>query len=144
MKYQTGRPGRVIVAKFDDNDEVLGTLTDLIKKEDIRSGVLYLIGGLKQGRIVVGPETEELPPVPVWKELTESHEILGFGTVFWLADEPKIHLHSAFGKKDMVKVGCLRADAKTFLVLEAVIMELDGINAVREVDPAIGLPVLKL
>jgi len=44
----------------------------------------------------------------------------------------------------MVKVGCLRENSATFLVLEAVIIELSGINAVREFDPALGLTLLKL
>jgi predicted DNA-binding protein with PD1-like motif len=61
-----------------------------------------------------------------------------------MEDEPKVHVHGAFGKKDMVKIGCLREQSKTFLVLEAVIMELTGIHAVREIDPAVGMPLLKL
>ncbi len=97
-----------------------------------------------EGKMVVGPETDELPPKPVWKELGESHEILGVGTIFWFEDEPKIHFHGAFGKKDMVKIGCLREKAETFLVLEAIIIEMEGINAIREIDPAIGMPILKM
>lgn len=144
MKYQVGRPGRIIVAKFDDHDDVIGNLNSIAKKEDIRAGVFYLVGGMREGRIVVGPETEDLPPKPVWKELGESHELIGIGTIFWHNNEPKIHLHGAFGKKDMVKVGCLRENSETFLVLEAIIMEVEGVNAVREIDPAIGMPLLKL
>ena len=144
MKYQIGKPGRMIVAKFDDHDDVLSTLSDIAKKENIRAGVFNLVGGMREGKMVVGPETDELPPKPVWKELGESHEILGVGTIFWLGDEPKIHFHGAFGKKDMVKVGCLREKAETFLVLEAIIIEMDGIDAVREIDPAIGMPILKI
>ncbi len=144
MKYQTGKPGRIIVAKFDDHDDVLGNLTVIAKNENIRAGVIYLVGGMREGRIVVGPETDELPPKPVWKELGESHEILGLGTIFWLNDEPKIHFHGAFGKKDMVKVGCLREKSETFLVLEAIIMEIEGVNAMRELDPASGMVLLKL
>jgi predicted DNA-binding protein with PD1-like motif len=145
MKYQVGRQGRVIVAKFDDGDDVLEGLNDIVKKEDIRSGVLYVVGGMKSGDIVVGPEEDGiLPPKPVWKSLGESHEVLGFGTIFWHDDEPKIHLHGAFGKREMVTVGCLRQNSKTFLVLEAVIIEIEGIDAKREIDPEIGLPLLKL
>ena len=144
MKYQIGKPGRMIVAKFDDHDDVLSTLSDIAKKENIRAGVFNLVGGMREGKMVVGPETDELPPKPVWKELGESHEILGVGTIFWLGDEPKIHFHGAFGKKDMVKIGCLREKAETFLVLEAIIIEMDGIDAVREIDPAIGMPILKI
>ena len=44
----------------------------------------------------------------------------------------------------MVKVGCLREKSETFLVLEAVIIEIQGINAVREPDPVSGLTLLKL
>ena len=144
MKYQTGSPGRVVVAKFDDHDDVLENLIDLAEKENIRAGILYLVGGMREGKIVVGPETDELPPKPVWKELGESHEILGIGTIFWHNDEPKIHFHGAFGKKEMVRVGCLREKAETFLVLEAVIIEMEGIHATREIDPEIGMALLKL
>jgi predicted DNA-binding protein with PD1-like motif len=144
MKYQTGRPGRVVVAKFDDHDDVLENLMMLAEKEDIRAGVLYLVGGMRDGKLVVGPETDELPPRPVWEELGESHEILGIGTIFWHNDKPKVHFHGAFGKKETVRVGCLRERAETFLVLEAVIIELEGIHATREIDPEIGMALLKL
>jgi predicted DNA-binding protein with PD1-like motif len=144
MKYQVGKPGRIIVAKFDDHDDVLGNLAGLAKKENIRAGVFYLVGGMREGRIVVGPETDDLPPKPVWKELGESHEVLGLGTIFWQEDEPKIHFHGAFGKKDMVKIGCLREKSETFLVLEAIIIEMEGIKAARELDQASGMVLLKI
>lgn len=144
MKYQIGKTGRVIVARFEDGEDALKNIADIAKKENIRSAVFYLIGGLRQGRVVVGPEKEELPPKPVWKEIKESHEVLGIGTIFWLEDEPKIHFHGAFGKKDMIKVGCLRETSETFLVLEAVIIEIEGIDARREFDQASGLTLLKL
>ena len=144
MKYQIGNTGRIVVAKFDDHDDVLKNLNEIAKKENIRNAVFWLVGGMREGKIVVGPETDELPPKPVWKELGESHELLGIGTIFWFKGEPKIHLHGAFGKKDMLKIGCLRENAETFLVLEAIIMEIDGVNAIREIDPEIGMPLLKL
>jgi predicted DNA-binding protein with PD1-like motif len=99
---------------------------------------------MREARIVVGPEKEEMPPTPVWRELGESHEVTGFGTIFYQGDEPKVHFHGAFGKKDMVKVGCMREKTETFLVLEAVVIELEGITAVREFDPVSGLTLLKL
>lgn len=144
MKYQVGEIGRVIVARFEDREDALKNIADIAKKENIRSAVFYLIGGLRQGRVVVGPEKEELPPKPVWKEIKESHEVLGIGTIFWQEDEPKIHFHGAFGKKDMIKVGCLRETSETFLVLEAVIIEIEGVTARREFDQASGLTLLKL
>lgn len=144
MKYQVGRTGRVVVARFEDREDVLGNLTDIARKENIKSAVFYLVGGMREGRIVIGPEKEELPPKPVWKDLKESHEIVGIGTIFPQEGEPKVHFHGAFGKKEMVKVGCLREKSETFLVLEAIIMEIEGVDATREVDPRIGMALLRV
>jgi len=144
MQYQVGRVGRTAVIKFQDGDEVLGSLVDVVKRENILSAIVYLIGGMKRGRFVVGPEEEKLPPVPIWRELGESHEIFGLGTIFWQDEEPKVHFHGAFGKRDNVRVGCLREDTESFLILEAVIIEVEGVNATREFDPAIGLSLLTL
>ena len=99
---------------------------------------------MREGRIVVGPEEDKIPPKPVWKQLGESHEVVGIGTIFWDKKVPKIHFHGAFGKKDMVKMGCLREKSETFLVLETIIIEIKGIKARREFDPVSGLTLLKL
>ncbi len=144
MKYQVGRPGRVVIVRFEDHDDVLGDLVELAKREKIRAAVLYLVGGMREGSIVVGPEKDEFPPTPVWKKLGESHEVLGVGTIFWQGETPKVHFHGAFGKKDMVKVGCLRENSETFLVLEAVVIEIEGVTARRELDPESGMVLLKL
>lgn len=144
MNYQVGRPGRIIVTRFEDRDDIIASLVELAKKEQVRAAAVYLVGGMREGSIVVGPDKDEFPPTPVWKKLGESHEVTGFGTIFWEGDEPKVHFHGAFGKKDMVKVGCLRKDAETFLVLEAVIIEIDGVTARRELDPVSGMVLLKL
>jgi len=144
MKYQIGEPGRIVVARFEDGDNILHGLGEIAKKENIRAGVFYLVGGMKSGRFVVGPEKEEMPPVPIWRELNESHEIVGLGTIFWQRDEPKIHFHGAYAKRDAVKVGCMRENAKTFLVLEAIVIEVKGVTAARELDPASGMVLLKV
>jgi predicted DNA-binding protein with PD1-like motif len=144
MKYQVGRPGRVLIVRFEDRDDALGNLVELARKENIRAAVVYLVGGMRQGSIVVGPEKDEFPPTPVWKALDESHEVVGVGTIFWLDDTPKVHFHGAFGKKEMVKVGCLRENSETFLVLEAVLVEIDGVTARRQLDPVSGMVLLKL
>jgi predicted DNA-binding protein with PD1-like motif len=143
MEYRVGTVERAIVARFSDGDDLIKGLTDIARTEDIRSGIFHVIGGLRKGRFVAGPEKEKLPPVPVWGRLEKSHEILGIGTIFWEDDEPKIHLHGAFGKRDSVKVGCLRKDPETFLIIEAVIFELKGIDARRVEDPDLGFPLLK-
>jgi uncharacterized protein len=144
MKYQGGKVGRVFVVRFEDGDNVLGGLTEIATRERLEAAAFHLVGGLKRGRFVVGPERDELPPVPVWREIDESHEIVGFGTIFLHDGEPKIHFHGAFGKRDDVRAGCLRDAAEAFLVLEAVVLEITGTTAVRETDPESGMVLLKL
>jgi uncharacterized protein len=144
MKYRTGEVGRVIVAKFEDSDDIINNIVGIAKKEVIKAGIFYLLGGMKNAKIVVGPEKDELPPIPVWREIKESHEIVGIGTIFWHEEEPKIHFHGAYGKHDKVKVGCLREMADTFIVLECIIIEIKGIDAIRKLDPASGMVLLNL
>ncbi len=144
MKYQVGKPGKIVVARFEDRDDVIENLSHIAKKDNIRAGVFYLVGGMREGSIVVGPEKDEFPPKPVWRQLGESHEVLGFGTIFWEKEVPKIHFHGAFGKRDTVRVGCLRENSETFLVLEAIIIEIEGVTARRELDPVSNMVLLKL
>jgi predicted DNA-binding protein with PD1-like motif len=144
MEYQVGEAGRVVVARFENGDEIIQGLTDIAKKEDIRAAMFYLVGGIKEGKFVVGPEKDVLPPTPVWKGLNESHESAGVGTIFWYGNEPRIHFHGVYGKHDMVKTGCLRVFAKTFIVMEAVIMEIKGIHAIRDLDPLSQMVLLKM
>lgn len=144
MDYRVGKVGKIIVARFENNEELLENITNIAYKERIKAGIIYLLGGLKKGKFVVGPENDNLPPNPIWRELNESHEILGIGTIFWQDNNPLIHIHSAYGKRDAVKVGCLRKDAEVFLVLEAIIIEIKNVDAIREFDPASGLNLLKL
>lgn len=145
MKYQVGEIGKVILAHFEDGDEIISNLVGIVRRERIKGGVFYLLGGITQGRIVVGPMNDDVrPPEPTWREIIDSHETLAIGTVFWQGDEPRIHIHGTYGKFDSVKTGCLRDEAKTFLVLEVVMLELKGINAVREIDPDINMALLRL
>lgn len=132
------------MVRFSDGDDVLGGLAEIARRENIRAASFNLVGGMKKGRFVVGPETEQMPPVPVWRELTESHEAVGFGTIFWQGDQPKVHFHGAYGKHDSVKAGCLREGSEAFLVLEAVVTEILQVDAVREMDPASGMVLLRL
>jgi predicted DNA-binding protein with PD1-like motif len=144
MKYQIGRPGRIVVVRFENKDDILENLVEIARMEKLKAAVVYVVGGMREGDIVVGPEKEEFPPTPVWRRLGESHEVVGLGTIFWQGEDPKVHFHGAFGKKDSVKVGCLRDNAETFLVLEAVIMEIEGVDARRVLDPVSQMVLLNL
>lgn len=144
MLYQIGKPGRIVVVRFGDGEDVLGGITEICRSEQIRAASFNMVGGMKAGRFVVGPETEAMPPKPVWRELQESHEAVGFGTVFWDNEQPKVHFHGAYGKLDSVKAGCLREGSEVFLVLEVVITEILDVSIIRELDPASGMVLMKM
>lgn len=144
MHYQVGRPGRIIVIRFSDGEDVLNGIAGVCRQEGIRAASFNVVGGMKGGRFVVGPETEDMPPKPMWRELGESHEAVGFGTVFWDGDQPKAHFHGAYGKRDSVKAGCLREASVAFLVLEVVITEILDVDIVRELDPASNMTLIKM
>jgi uncharacterized protein len=144
VEYQTGRPGRIIVVRFGDSEDLLTGISEICRTENIRAACFNMVGGMKAGRFVVGPETEEMPPIPVWRELQESHEAVGFGTVFWDKDQPKVHFHGAYGKHDSVKAGCLREATQSFLVLEVVLTEILDVSIVRELDSASAMVLMKM
>ena len=144
MHYQTGKPGRIAVVRFSDGEDVLGGLAEICRKESIRAACFNIVGGMKGGRFVVGPETEEMPPKPVWRELQDSHEAVGFGTIFWDGEQPKVHFHGAYGKRDSVKAGCMREGSEAFLVLEVVLTEILDVDIVRELDPVSNMVLMKM
>ncbi len=144
MNYQVGKPGRIVVVRFSDGEDILGGLAEICRSENIRAACFNIVGGMKGGRFVVGPETEAMPPIPVWRELQESHEAVGFGTIFWHQNQPKVHFHGAYGKRDSVKAGCMREGTEAFLVLEVVLTEILDVDIIRELDPASNMVLVKM
>ena len=63
MQYQIGKQGRIVVVRFSDGEDVLGGIAQICRSEDIRAACFNVVGGMKGGRYVVGPETEEMPPI---------------------------------------------------------------------------------
>jgi len=131
MDYAQGTIGRVFAVRFDHQDDFLTELRGLIKKENIRNAWFHVLGGLQQAAIVTGPREPVMPPEPVWREMQGANEVLGFGTIFWDQEEPMIHLHAALGHHGATVTGCVRKDATTYLILEAVIVEIAGLAAHR-------------
>ena len=144
MLYTQGSFGRVFVLKFEDKDDLLAELKEIAKKETIRAGTIMLLGGMRSAGVVSGPREPVIPPEPMWVNFSDGREVLGFGTLFWKGDDPVIHLHGAIGREKETFVGCVRKDSSVFLVMEAVIMEIQGIKARKEFDETTGLVMLEV
>lgn len=147
MKYSKGSVGRVFVVKLEHGDDLLQELISLIKKEDIQAGIVHFVGALERAEIVVGPEKVEIPPVPMWRSFQDGREVLGLGTIFWKGTapsaEPMIHIHSGIGRDKNFHLGCIRKDAKTYLTIEAIIIELEGVKVKRQFDEKTQLNLLE-
>ncbi|MCB2182141.1 MAG: DNA-binding protein [Desulfobulbaceae bacterium] len=143
MDYRSGSTSRVFVIRFDDNDDFLVELTNLIKKENIRNAWFQIIGGVKEIDCVIGPKKPVMPPDPVWQEVRDARETLGSGSIFWDENnEPKIHLHAAMGHHGDTVTGCLRKGSKTYLVLEVILYEITGFEATRPWSDEKGFNIL--
>lgn len=140
MKYSEGNIKKVYMIKFDHKDNFFEELNNFVKKKNIRSGIINLIGALKKGKYVEGPNLKE-PLDFLWQTFDNGKEILGIGSIFWKDDEPSIHIHGGFGGKDKSFVGCIREDTEVYLVVEAVIYETD-IKASRKYDEETKLHLL--
>jgi len=147
MKYGSAQLGRVLVIRLEDGDVVHECIEEAARAEGIARAVVILLGGADAGsRIVVGPEDGRAQPVvPMERLLHDVHEMAGAGTIFPDEDgRPVLHLHAAFGRDDQVTAGCIRTGVKTWVVGEAVVIELAGSAATRRVDPATGFELLEV
>jgi len=144
MKYTKGQVGRIFLAKFEEDDILTNKLAELSRKEKIKAGVMVFLGALKKGKLATGPKKPVIPPEPNWVDFKDGWEVMGIGTIFVNRKGPQIHLHSAMGKKQKTLIGCVRGSTKVFLVIEAVIFELKGIKATKDIDPRTGLNLLKI
>lgn len=144
MQYSKGTIGRVFLLKFKDDDILLKEIDRLARKEKIKTASFIFLGALKKGDLVTGPKKPVIPPEPNWVKFKDAWEVMGIGSLFTNKRGPQIHIHSAMGKNMKTLTGCVRKDSKVFLVIEAVVFELKGVKATKDIDPKTGLNMLKI
>ena len=140
MKVSEGTVGRVFVVRLEDGDELPRVIESLAAEKGIQAASVILVGGIGSGKVIVGPETPEVPPKPMVRELEGVHEIAGVGTLFCNeGGEPKLHLHGAMGRDGRTIMGCTREGVKVWLVAEAIITEITGTEASRVAEGGLEL-----
>lgn len=144
MQYTRGVLGRIFLLKFQDDDNVIKELERFASSLRLKAAVLIFLGALRKGDIVTGPKKPVIPPEPNQVSFKDGWEALGIGSIFTNKRGPQVHIHVSMGKKRRMLTGCLRKDSRVFLVLEAVVFELKGVKAAKEIDPRTGLNLLKI
>ena len=143
MEYSVGGTGRIIAARLFEGEDIYESIEEIAKKENIKSAAVLITGGFRKANVVVGPKQEKPKIVGNFKDFVGPGEVLGVGTIYCDDEGPKLHIHTAIGKSDETIVGCPRGGAKTFLILEVTIIEIDGIEAGRKPDENTGLNLLR-
>jgi len=144
VQYKQGSFGRVFVLKFEDKDDLLSEIKRVATTEKIKVGTIMLLGGMRSAGLVSGPKEAAIPPEPMWVNFNDGREVLGFGTLFWKGDEPVLHLHGAIGRAKETLTGCIRKESSVYLVIEAVITEILGIDARKTLNEKTGLVMLEI
>lgn len=144
MKYQEGRVGRLLLLRFEHEEGVKETIERLAEEKGLECGWVWLLGAFKGADLVVGPKEPVLPPEPVLRSFADGREVVATGSIFPDDEErPRLHIHGSTGKGSETLTGCIRS-AQTYLVAEALVMELAGISARRLPDQESGLKLLEL
>ncbi len=144
MDFQVGSIGRAFVLRLYEGEELYEQIEALAARENVTSALVLLVGGLRSGKVVVGPKSPVGRPEPRYLEFDDAREFVGWGTIFPDKNGPKMHLHGSIGRGKEVITGCPRGGARVFCVMEGVMLELTGINAIREMDQQMGFALLKL
>jgi hypothetical protein len=143
MKYQVGRLGRAFIIQLEHGDDVMAELVRLAEQEDINTAVLMLIGALRSGGMVLGPEECLVPPRGIEQFFDDGRELIAIGTILRNEEgNPSLHIHGSAGRSGSVLTGCLRRDLQAYLLVEAVMLELDEISVRRIADPNLQVKVL--
>ena len=145
MQYTEGKPGRIFIVRVDHGEDLIATLVQFITDHQVTSGYIRFMGALQSGQIVTGPKVLCLPPDPNLNSFSGGWEVIGMATITPDNNGPHLHLHASIGRGEQALTGCLRGEIITYIVIEAVITELIGVDIQREMDPLSGLllPALK-
>ena len=142
MKSTETAVGRVIVAKIEPNEDLFDAIKELIKKHKIKSGLISVIGALKQ--FTIGYFDIEKKKYN-FKTFDEDIELIScMGNIAFKDNEPIIHLHVSVGKDDYSIIGGhLSQPSIVSITAEVYIYEINQ-TLTRANDPQFDLSLLDL
>jgi len=145
VKSCQGRIGRVFVIRLEDEDVVPNCIERFAAEHGVTAGYALLIGGIGKGEVIVGPrDSNVMPPDPMALPIDGAHEVSGVGILAPGPDgKPALHIHAALGRAGRTMTGCLRKGVKTWLVGEAILVEISGARVHRVKDPKSGFALLQ-
>lgn len=121
MRYSSFRSERVIFGRLETGEDLLKSLSEVVAKERIKSGVISLIGALSKFRIgFFIPETGGYEVV----EREGLYELVScVGNISWMDGKPVVHIHMVVSNEEEVfgghvLEGCIVGPTVEFSILE--------------------------
>ena len=94
------RAKEYVVVRLDEGDEVIASLSDATRSENLGSGVVVsFVGALKSARLILRKGLE--------KTISTHLEAVGNGNISWFNNAPFVHIHVSVGSDQGVWVGHL-------------------------------------
>ncbi|MFX1487728.1 MAG: PPC domain-containing DNA-binding protein [Promethearchaeota archaeon] len=133
---------RIIVGKVEPDEDLIESIIQMIKKHNIKSGLVNCIGALKQFTIgYFDINSREY----LSKTFNEYIELIScIGNISFMDDKPVVHLHISIGRRDYTMIaGHLIQPSIVSITGEVYILEIDR-TLERSRDPQFGLSLLKI
>ncbi len=124
MKYTQGFFGKVFVARLDDGESIEEVVESICIREGLRNAIVFLMGGLRD-------ENRE-------------GKLLGTGIVLQKNKKHNFSFHASIGSKDGSFVGQSDPSIQADQIVEAIVIELGGVDAMRAFDEKLGTDVLTI
>ena len=146
MQTGEGKIGRVFVIRLENGDLLPACIERFSEEKRVKNGFVLLIGGIGSGQVVVGPRySEQMPPEPMLLPIDGAHEVAGVGILAPGEDgKTVLHMHAAMGRSGKTTTGCIRPGVSTWLVGEAILYEIVGVDAKRILDKKSGFALLQV
>lgn len=132
-------PERTHAIVLDKGDEVMGQLSELVKRLAISSGKFSGLGAFES--VVIGffdRGRKDYKRI----EISEQLEVLSLtGNIAMAEGEPKLHIHVVLGKSDGTAWGGHLLEAKVWPTLGVILEELPK-HLRRKWDPETKLPLI--
>ena len=125
MEYQERSVQRVFSIVFSKGDRLIESMEKLADEKDIQTGIVILLGAFSKSNLVLGFRKHSRMPRDFDRtSISETHEVMGAGSITRVNGKPKIHLHLGVAKEREVFIAHIEeADVAG---AEAFILELSG------------------
>jgi uncharacterized protein len=139
MKFKT--LGSKYLVKLEKDEEIIASLTQFCKEQNISAGTISAIGAFNKATI----GWYELSSKSYhWLDFSGNLEVISLtGNVALLENEPMLHIHCVISNEQLQCFGGHLKEGVVGVTLEVVIEKLEG-EIERKMDEEIGLNLLDL